>query len=115
MQFFDYTVSLICDFHDSSVTPPTILRKAFEEVQALNVGDKPSNIRSDYIMRLVGQKSKKFYPDELRLVKAPDLNTGEIITFVTTTHNQKIKLRIPNTTSSYQTAMRQNQTTGFCS
>ena len=42
-----------------------------------------SAIRSDYIVRLVVTKSKKLYPGELRLVKAPDPDSGEIITFVT--------------------------------
>lgn len=55
----------------------------FEVVRVLNGDDKPSAIRSDYIVRLVVTKSKKLYPGELRLVKALDPDSGEIITFVT--------------------------------
>lgn len=55
----------------------------FEVIRVLNGDDKPSTIRSDYIVRLVVPKSKKLYPDELRLVKALDPDSGEIITFVT--------------------------------
>ncbi len=55
----------------------------FEVVRVLNGDDKPSTIRSDYIVRLVVPKSRKLYPGELRLVKALDNDSGEIITFVT--------------------------------
>lgn len=54
-----------------------------EVVRVLNGDGKPSAIRSDYIVRLVVTKSKKLYPGELRLVKALDPDSGEIITFVT--------------------------------
>lgn len=44
--------------------------------------DAPS-IRADYYIRLTGHKSKKAYPDELRIVKAMDPESGELITFIT--------------------------------
>ena len=55
----------------------------FEVVRVLNGDNKPSTVRSDYIVRLVVPKSKKLYPDKLRLVKALDPDSGEIFTFVT--------------------------------
>ena len=42
-----------------------------------------SNILGDYVVELVGKKSKSLYPDELRLVRALDPETGEIIDFLT--------------------------------
>jgi len=45
--------------------------------------DSTSNVRSDYAVRLTGMRSKKLYPAELRMVKALDPESGEIITFIT--------------------------------
>lgn len=48
--------------------------------------DNPCNaasIRADYYIRLVGNKSKKAYPDEMRVIKTMDSESGELITFIT--------------------------------
>lgn len=42
-----------------------------------------SSVRADFIIRLTGVKSKKLYPAELRIVKAFDDESGELVTFVT--------------------------------
>jgi len=55
----------------------------FETIRMLPEDDSQSNIRSDFVVKLIGQKSKQLYKDELRIVKAEDPNSGEMITFVT--------------------------------
>ncbi len=55
----------------------------FETVRMLPEDDSQSNIRSDFVAKLIGPKSKQLYKDELRIVKAEDPNSGEMITFVT--------------------------------
>lgn len=42
-----------------------------------------SSVRADFTIRLTGVKSKKLYPDELRIVKAFDDESGKLVTFVT--------------------------------
>lgn len=55
----------------------------FETIRILSEDRQESNIRSDYVARLVVPKSKQLYKDELRIVKALDPESKEIITFVT--------------------------------
>ena len=55
----------------------------FEVVRELNDDKLTSTVRADFAVRLIGNKSKKLYPDELRIVKALDPDTGELITFIT--------------------------------
>lgn len=55
----------------------------FETTRILSEDGQASNIRSDYAARLIIPKSKQLYKDELRIVKALDSESGEIITFVT--------------------------------
>lgn len=55
----------------------------YEVVRVLDEENNPSNVRSDYVVRLTGMRSKKLYPAELRMVKALDPESGEIITFIT--------------------------------
>lgn len=55
----------------------------FETTRILPEDGQASNIRSDYAARLIIPKSKQLYKDELRIVKALDSESGEIITFVT--------------------------------
>lgn len=55
----------------------------FETTRILSEDGQASNIRSDYAARLKIPKSKQLYKDELRIVKALDSESGEIITFVT--------------------------------
>src|SRR5574344_1021080 len=50
--------------------------------EAENPGDA-STIRADYYIKLTGSKSRKAYPDELRIVKAIDPERGELIAFIT--------------------------------
>lgn len=42
-----------------------------------------STVRADYIVRMALPKSRLAYPDEMRLVKAVDPDSGELITFIT--------------------------------
>ena len=42
-----------------------------------------SSIRADFFMKLTGTKSKRLYPEELRIIKAKDPESGELITFIT--------------------------------
>ncbi len=44
---------------------------------------KASNICGDCVIRLTGYNTKHLYPEELRLVRARDSETGEIIDFIT--------------------------------
>ena len=55
----------------------------YEVVRELRDDAFKSNVRADFIIRLTGAKSRKLYPDELRLVKVLDPENGELITFVT--------------------------------
>lgn len=55
----------------------------FETIRILSEDRQESNIRSDYVARLVVPKSKQLYKDELRIAKALDPENKEIITFVT--------------------------------
>lgn len=55
----------------------------FEVIRELNDDRLSSTIRADFVIRLTGVKSKTLYPDELRMVKAIDPDTGELITFIT--------------------------------
>lgn len=55
----------------------------FETTRILPEDGQASNICSDYAARLIIPKSKQLYKDELRIVKALDSESGEIITFVT--------------------------------
>lgn len=42
-----------------------------------------STVRADYVVRMALPKSRLAYPDEMRLVKALDSDSGELITFIT--------------------------------
>lgn len=42
-----------------------------------------SSIRADFFIKLIGTKSKRLYPEELRIIKAKDPESGELITFIT--------------------------------
>ena len=55
----------------------------FETIRILPEDELASNIRSDYVARLIIPKSKQLYCDDLRIVKALDPDSGEIITFIT--------------------------------
>jgi len=55
----------------------------FEVIRELNDDRLSSTIRADFVICLTGVKSKTLYPDELRMVKAIDPDTGELITFIT--------------------------------
>lgn len=55
----------------------------YEVVRELRDDAFKSNVRADFIIRLTGAKSRKLYPDELRLVKVLDPESEELITFVT--------------------------------
>lgn len=55
----------------------------FETIRILSEDKQASNIRSDYVARLIIPKSKQLYRDELRIVKALDPDNGEVITFIT--------------------------------
>ncbi len=55
----------------------------FETIRILPENKPSSNIRSDYVARLIIPKSKQLYLDDLRIVKALDPDSGEIITFIT--------------------------------
>lgn len=41
-----------------------------------------TGLMEDHIIRLIGYKSKKLYPKELRLIKFCDSETGELLTFI---------------------------------
>lgn len=55
----------------------------FEVIRELNDDRLTSTIRADFVIRLTGIKSKTLYPDELRMVKVIDSDSGELITFIT--------------------------------
>ena len=55
----------------------------YEVVRELRDDAFKSDVRADFIIHLTGAKSRKLYPDELRLVKALDSDSGELITFIT--------------------------------
>ena len=55
----------------------------YEVVRELRDDAFKSDVRADFIIRLTGVKSRKLYPDELRLVKVLDPEGGELITFIT--------------------------------
>lgn len=55
----------------------------FEVISMLAEDCQISNICSDYVARLIGPKSKTLYRDDIRIVKALDSDSGEVITFVT--------------------------------
>lgn len=42
-----------------------------------------SSVRADYAVRFTGVKSRHLYPDELRVVKIVDPNSGEQVSFIT--------------------------------
>lgn len=42
-----------------------------------------SSVRADYAVRFTGVKSRHLYPDELRIVKIVDPNSGEQVSFIT--------------------------------
>lgn len=54
-----------------------------ETIRILPEDEQVSNIRSDYVARLIILKSQQLYRDDLRIIKALDPDSGEIITFVT--------------------------------
>lgn len=45
--------------------------------------DTSTGLLEDHIIRLTGVKSQKPYPKELRLVRSCDMESGEVITFIT--------------------------------
>lgn len=55
----------------------------FEFISELNNESYGSNIKGDYIVSMKHAKSRRLYPGDLRMVKALDIETGEIITFIT--------------------------------
>lgn len=55
----------------------------FEVVRELRDDRLTSSVRADFVIRLTGNKSKQLYPYELRVVKAVDEESGELITFIT--------------------------------
>lgn len=63
------------------VRPRNNMRFVFKEELADN--GQSSNIVGDYVVELVGKKSKELYPDDLRFIRAVDTETGEIIDFIT--------------------------------
>lgn len=63
------------------VRPKTNMKFVYKE-ERVDKG-QGSNILGDYVVELVEKKSKSLYPDELRLVRALDPETGEIIDFLT--------------------------------
>lgn len=46
-------------------------------------GGAPSNVCADYAVRFTGPKSRRTYPDELRVVKVDDPDSGERVAFIT--------------------------------
>lgn len=63
------------------VQPRSNLRFVFKEELADN--GQGSNIVGDYVVELVGKKSKGLYPDDLRFIRAVDPEPREIIDFIT--------------------------------
>ncbi len=63
------------------VRPKSNMKFVFKE-ELVDNGNN-SNIVGDYMVELAENKSKKLYPDELRLVRATDPETGEVIDFIT--------------------------------
>ena len=55
----------------------------FEVVRELGFDTTGSTVRADFIIRLTGTKSRRLYPGELRLIKAIDVESSELITFIT--------------------------------
>ena len=55
----------------------------FDFIQEHSTGEKFSTVLCDYVIELSLDKSKKLYPDTLRMIKAVDVETSEIITFFT--------------------------------
>ena len=55
----------------------------FEFISELNNESYGSNIKGDYIVRMKHAKSRRLYSGDLRMVKALNIETGEIITFIT--------------------------------
>ena len=50
--------------------------------------DQSTGLMEDHMNRLIGYKSKKLYPKELRLIKFCDSETGELLTFISSIINQ---------------------------
>lgn len=63
------------------VRPKSNMKFVFKE--ELTSAEKDSNIVGDYIVEFARKGSKEMYPDELRMVRAIDTDTGEIIDFMT--------------------------------
>ena len=63
------------------VRPKSNMKFVFKD-ELIDKGQE-SNIVGDYVVELAEKKSKGLYPDELRFVRAVDLETGEIIDFIT--------------------------------
>ena len=63
------------------VRPKSNMRFVFKEELADD--GQGSNIVGDYVVELVGKKSKELYSDDLRFIRAVDPETGEIIDFIT--------------------------------
>lgn len=55
----------------------------YEVVRILDDDGSASNICGDCVIKLTGHNTKRLYPDEIRLVRARDSETGEIIDFIT--------------------------------
>ena len=55
----------------------------FDFIQEHSTGEKFSTVLCDYVIELSLDKSRKLYPDTLRMIKAVDVETSEIITFFT--------------------------------
>ena len=55
----------------------------FEVIRELDNKERGSTIRADYVVRLTTYKSKHLYPGELRIVKAIDPESGELVSFIT--------------------------------
>ena len=55
----------------------------FEVVRELIDDRLISSVRADFVIRLTGNKSKRLYPDELRMIKVLDPGTNELIAFIT--------------------------------
>lgn len=55
----------------------------YELVEQLSDGSRGSTICGDYIIRLTGYYAKHAYPADMRLVRALDPESGEIIDFIT--------------------------------
>lgn len=55
----------------------------FEVTRSFVDGGAPSNVCADYAVSFTGYKSRRTYPDELRVVKVDDPDSGERVTFIT--------------------------------